>query len=264
MTTLPAAETALGDFARDGYAVVPALRRGVLDELRAAIFARAKTLVPYRGESLEAFFNGFHAYGLRGTELNAIRVALVETMTRELSVARTLHTVFEDTLAALVGADVVAQKTVNLVVQQPGDADQVPTHRDAPSNSHFEVVLWLPLVDVYRTKSMFAVPRAATAQGLAMLKAGESYEAFAAHAAANGVDLQVRYGEAFLFAAGIAHGCKVNVEPETRWSLNLRYKNLFSPYGAKGLAEYFDVIALSPLSQVGFAFERQEFGLDSR
>ncbi len=263
MTAVPSMQADLRDFAERGFAVVPATDRAALDALRAAVCGQARALAPAFAGPDDAFFNRFHDLALDGTELNALRIALVEAMTGKLTVARALFTAFRDALTTLAGADVAAQKTVNLVVQQPGDADQVPIHRDAPSNSHFEVVLWVPLVDVYGTKSMFVVDRAGSARGLAMLKDGASYEAFSAYTRSQGVDVVVPYGSALMFAAGLVHGCKVNVEPETRWSLNLRYKNLFSPYGAKGLAEYFDVLELSPLSRVAFAFERQEFGLDS-
>jgi sporadic carbohydrate cluster 2OG-Fe(II) oxygenase len=262
MTAVASTQADLREFATRGYAVVPASDPAALDALRADVFAHARTLVPHRGEAVDAFLDRFHDYGLGGTELNAFRIALVEAMTAKLDVARRLFAAFRGSLAELVGPDVAAQKTVNLVVQQPGDSDQVPIHRDAPSNSHFEVILWVPLVDVYGTKTMFIVDRADSARGLAILKDGASYEAFSAVMREQGIDVVVPYGSALLFAAGLVHGCKVNVESETRWSLNLRYKNLFSPYGAKGLAEFFDVLAISPLSRVAFAFERQEFGLD--
>ncbi|HTX02977.1 MAG TPA: sporadic carbohydrate cluster 2OG-Fe(II) oxygenase [Candidatus Acidoferrales bacterium] len=256
----PETSPSLDRFADNGFAVVPAERRDVLDELRRAIFDHAKTLVPYRGEPIDDFLNGFHRYELKSAELNAFRLSLVDFMSTKLDVAQSILDAFGASIRAMVGPDIATQKVVNIVVQQPGDADQVPIHRDAPSNSHFELIVWLPLVDCYGTKSMFAMKREDTAAGLAMLQGGETFKDFSGHALERGIDLSVRYGEAFFFSAGLYHGCKVNVEPETRWSLNMRYKNLFSPYGPKGLAEFFRVLELSPLTKVGFAFEDQEFG----
>ena len=37
-----------------------------------------------------------------------------------------------------------------------------------------------------------------------------------------------------IFWTGIYHYAVMNTK-NTRWSINLRYKNLFSPYGMKGL-----------------------------
>ena len=46
---------------------------------------------------------------------------------------------------------------------------------------------------------------------------------------------------------GLVHTIPVNVEPETR-SLNTRYKNIYTPYGTKGMLDYFVPLALSPLA----------------
>ena len=248
----------IADFYSRGYSIVEASSRQKMVTLREQIFDRAKKLVPYRGESVETFLNQFHDYRLSSTELNEVRLKLVQELSRELSVSRDVFEAFEDSLSVLVGADVAGQKTVNLVVQPPGDEDQVPTHRDAPLNSHFDVVVWVPLVDCYGTKSMFISDKEQSLQGLSMLKSGRPYREFCQFVEKNSSDLKVSFGSACFFAAGMAHGCKINVEPETRWSLNLRYKNLFSPYGPKGLLEFFEILKLSPLAQLGFELERAE------
>lgn len=255
---------ALNAFEERGYAILPAVDRKPLDELRARIFDHAKTLVPYKGEKPEDFFNKFHEYGLKSVELNKFRMDLMGWCNRELRVARSLHETFRDHIAALVGPDVVAQKGTNLVVQPPGDKDQTPTHRDAPISSHFEVIVWVPLVDVYRTKSMFISDRAGSSKSLDMLQSGGSYADFCAYVEKHSTNLKVDYGQACFFAGGIAHGCPLNVETETRWSLNMRYKNIFSPYGARGINDYFELLTLSPLAKVGFDFEKQEYGRDAR
>lgn len=254
----------LKTFEDRGHAIFRAGNRAPLDELRERIFGRAKTLVPYKGESLEDFFNKFHEYGLGGAELNKFRMDLMGWCNRELSVARSLHEAFRDDLSALVGPDVVAQKGTNLVVQPPGDRDQTPTHRDAPISSHFEVIVWVPLVDVFKTKSMFISDKKSSAEALAGLQAGGSYSEFCSFVEKHSKNLEVSYGDACFFAGGIAHGCPLNAEDETRWSLNMRYKNIFSPYGVRGINDYFELLTLSPLAKVGFDFEKQEYGRHGR
>jgi sporadic carbohydrate cluster 2OG-Fe(II) oxygenase len=254
-------ERGLQTFAEQGYAIVPSRRPHLLEEMRESIFRAAQRLAGGSGDDAEAYFNEFHKLGFGGAELNRIRMGLVEYCSKELEIPRTIFEAFRETLFAMVGPDVAAQKLVNVVVQQPGDAEQAPVHRDAPSNSHFEVIVWLPLVDVFRSKSMYILERTGSARALDMLKGGATYKSFCDYVETNGSDLDIPFGSACLFAAGLAHGVKINAELETRWVLNVRFKNLFSPYGAKGLAEYFSVLSLSPLSQVAFAFEKQEFGL---
>jgi sporadic carbohydrate cluster 2OG-Fe(II) oxygenase len=250
----------LKTFETKGWEIFSADDMKPLDELRAAIFAHAKTLVPYKGEPPEAFFDRFHEYGLDSAELNRVRMDIVGFCNGKLRTAASIHEAFRRKIESLLGPDLVAQKGTNLVIQPPGDKDQSPTHRDAPVASHFEVVVWVPLARVYGTKSMFISDRERTSQALALIQDGQPHEAFCAHVEKQATNLDVKYGQACFFAGGIAHGCPMNAEKETRWSLNMRYKNLFSPYGTKGISDYFDVLTLSPLAKVGFGFEKQEYG----
>ena len=152
-------------------------------------------------------------------------------------------------IAELVGVDVVQQKGCNLVIAMPGDTDHVPTHRDAPLNSNFEVVCWVPLVDCYGTKSMKILDWAQTDDALKVLQA-QGYEAYNQYAIENGTVLKLDFGSACLFWAGLVHTVVTNSTQETRWSLNHRYKNYWAPYGEKG-SGYFEMLRLSPLTEVG-------------
>ena len=42
----------------------------------------------------------------------------------------------------------------------------------------------------------------------------------------------------------------MNTEENTRWSINLRYKNLFSPYGMKGFMDFFETKNYSKISKL--------------
>ena len=90
--------------------------------------------------------------------------------------------------------------------------------------------MWLPLVDCYKTKSMFILPRA-------------KCEAVYAHFADYGdlktlfravekdlVWCNVLYGHVLVFSSNYLHGAIANNENETRWSMNCRFTNLFAPY----------------------------------
>ncbi len=215
-------------------------------------------MVSYHGESEEEFFNGFHRYGLTGAELNRVRLAAVNYFT-QTKAAREIFRAVEEPLVRLLGPDIAVQKTCNVVVQQPGDTDQAPIHRDAPSNSHFELIAWIPLVDVYKTKGMFVLNREHSSRALAKLKRGESFQDFCAYTKEHSEPIEVSFGSVCLIQSGLAHGVPLNEESQTRWSLNVRFKNLFSPYGDKGLGDFFEVLQLSPLSKIAFEFSRQEF-----
>jgi len=42
--------------------------------------------------------------------------------------------------------------------------------------------------------------------------------------------------------------------------LNIRYKSLFAPTGAKGQSEFFETLRLSPLARLAFDYEMEAQG----
>ena len=60
----------------------------------------------------------------------------------------------------LVGNELAMQKRINLSIQLPKDESSLlPVHSDVWSgDSPYEVVVWMPLVDCYKTKSMYILP----------------------------------------------------------------------------------------------------------
>ena len=66
------------------------------------------------------------------------------------------------------------------------------------------------------------------------------------------------YGTALLFSQNLMHGNIVNGEAESRWSLNCRFKSLFSPYAGKRLAEFFEPITIRAASRLGMAHRMPE------
>ena len=51
---------------------------------------------------------------------------------------------------------------MNLVIQKPDDVNQVTLHRDAPPNSPYEIVVWVPLTKVFKTKNMYILEKKET------------------------------------------------------------------------------------------------------
>ena len=248
-------------FFRAGYQVLPAERPELLVELRKKLVCKAKSLVDddICEQDEAGFLNGFHHVNLIGAALNDVRLELIRFCTNELAAGRVVRDAFAGTLLQLIGPDVVTQKTVNLVVHQPGDSDVVPTHRDTPLHSPFEAVIWLPLVDVYGTKSMYLLDRETTQTALQSYQDQEKgYREVDKIAARDGTNLEVPFGSACIFWPGLIHGCHINRESETRWSFNIRYKNLFSPYGSKGIGSYFKLDQLSALARLGLESEREQ------
>ena len=82
----------------------------------------------------------------------------------------------------MLGKDLLVQKTINLVIQTPKDLNPTIPHRDAPPNSYFELVIWIPLVDCKNTKSMYTIDMSSTKLALdeleKILKIGKVFEKF--------------------------------------------------------------------------------------
>ena len=67
--------------------------------------------------------------------------------------------------------------------------------------------------------------------------------------------LEINYGEILIFNQSLPHGNVVNDENETRWSMNCRFKGIFTPYYDKKLGEFFEPITLKPLSKLGMNYK---------
>ena len=67
--------------------------------------------------------------------------------------------------------------------------------------------------------------------------------------------LEVPYGSVLVFNQNLLHGNVVNTETETRWTMNCRFKAVFSPYADKRLGEFFEPITLRATSRIGLDYE---------
>jgi sporadic carbohydrate cluster 2OG-Fe(II) oxygenase len=161
-------------------------------------------------------------------------------------------------LESLVGNELAMQRGVGLSIQLPGDEGSLlPLHSDVWSeDSPFEVVLWIPLVDCYRSKSMFLLPPEADARWRDRLHefAAAGTEGFFRAVERELHWLEIPYGNVLLFTHTLMHGNRVNAESTARWSMNLRFKGLFTPYSDKALGDFFEPITLRAASRIGMNY----------
>jgi len=126
--------------------------------------------------------------------------------------------------------------------------------------SPFEMVLWTPFVDCFRTKSMFILPLAdsmATTERLAEHRDAGVEGLFRA-IEDRLVWLDVPFGSYLLFNPALIHGNRVNRERTTRWSINCRFKGLFTPYADKRLGSFFDVLSMRPATRMALDYKLPE------
>jgi len=204
------------------------------------------------------WLNGMHTR-IEVAELNDLRLYLIGQMNESPSFRELLFSLAKGTIEAIVGNELAMQARVNLSIQMPeDDSSLLHTHADTWSgDSPFEAVLWLPLVDVYETKSMYLLPPAANQRLNEDFKnlAGASSDSLFENIRSEVEWIKVNYGNFLLFNQTLPHGNRVNEEPETRWSLNCRFKSVFSPYGDKKLGEFFHPISLKAASRIGLGYD---------
>ena len=70
------------------------------------------------------------------------------------------YSLAESFIKSLVGNELVIQKRINLSIQLPNDdSSLLPVHADVwNGDSPFELVMWIPMVNCYNSKSMFILP----------------------------------------------------------------------------------------------------------
>ena len=162
-------------------------------------------------------------------------------------------------LDELVGNELVMQIRINLSIQLPDDSSSLlPIHGDTWSgDSPYEIVAWVPLVDCFKSKAMYILPADKYhhfSDNFSTIAGKTSDEWF------NSVSpfvkfLKVDFGQVLLFNQTLPHGNRVNSENETRWSMNCRFKGIFTPYGDKRLGEFFEPITLKPVSSCGMSYK---------
>lgn len=261
MDFISATERKLGsDFLRDGYVIVPAEDQAGLDRIQEAIAAEAAAFLGTRtGEDATAFLNTI-ASSVSTDRLNDLRVTVISKLSAQPWVRPAYFQTAQHTLEALVGNELVMQRNLSLSVQLPNDdSSLLPLHSDAWSeDSPFEVVLWIPFVDCFATKSMFVLSPEASRRWAARMHEFSDVEKLYEAVEPEATWLEIPYGHVLVFTHTLMHGNRINREPTTRWSMNVRFKSLFSPYSDKRLGDFFAPISIRPVTRVGMHYQMPE------
>jgi sporadic carbohydrate cluster 2OG-Fe(II) oxygenase len=259
-------EQALADrFLSDGYVILPAEDRAGLDRIRAHVaqLAAERLGQPAPNDPGE-FLDHIHDR-LSVDDLNALRLGVFEDMNAASWFRPAYFRLARQAIGWLTGNELAMQRRVNLSIQMPlDDSSLLPLHADVwAGDSAYELVLWTPLVDCRRTKSMYILPAGPHARFQAE---------FAERAAEGGVQalfeaarphlvwLDIPYGHVLLFNQNLAHGNVVNEEATTRWTMNCRFKQLLTPYADKRLGDFFEPITLRPSTRLGADYRFPDIG----
>lgn len=245
-------------FITQGYVIAPVEDRAALDRIRDHVTAAAcgflGIAVP---DDATALLDRIHER-VDSARLNDFRLAVIAAMASAPWFRAAYFALARQALSTVVGNELAMQRRVNLSVQLPDDTSSLlPVHADVWSgDSPFEAVLWVPLVDCYGTKAMYLLPPGPNAALSARLHEFAERSADDIYWAIE-PDLQwmnVPYGHYLLFNQNLAHGNRTNREAQTRWSMNCRFKGVFTPYADKKLGEFFEPITLRAMSRLGMEY----------
>ncbi len=191
--------------------------------------------------------------------LNEFRLNIINQINSDSEFKKLYFEIARPYLETLVGNELAMQKRINLSIQLPNDdSSLLPVHADTwAGDSAYEVVAWIPLVDCFKTKTMFILPQNKIEQLHNNFKnvAGDNVEELFQNIKKDIIWLNISYGEILLFNQSLPHGNRVNVEKETRWSMNCRFKGIFTPYADKKLGEFFEPVTLRAASQIGMNYK---------
>jgi len=243
------------DFLEKGYVIRPVSDIYALSRLREYFIDLLDSPTPLKSDDeKEKTLNEIHKRVAK-KELNDFRLKIIRSINSIPDFREMYYRVAKPYLESIVGNELAMQLRVNLSIQYPGDdSSLLPIHADTWSgDSPYEVVVWLPLVDCYGTKSMYILP---PKKSLELSKnftnqAKNSSEDLYASVKEQVEWLTIKYGEVLIFNQALPHGNRVNQENETRWSMNCRFKGVFTPYGDKKIGEFFEPITLRAASQAG-------------
>ena len=250
------------EYLRQGYVIRPVADEKALEWIRQKIYnlaeQNATTKKPKESNSL---LNNIHE-SITVDALNDFRLKIIDSINAESEFREKYFKMARPYLDTLVGNELSMQLRINLSIQFPDDESSLlPVHADTWSgDSPFEVVVWTPLVDCYGSKSMYLLPpeQNKRLENTFALRTDESSEDLYQSISDEVQWLEVKYGEVLIFNQALPHGNRVNTENETRWSMNCRFKSVFTPYGDKKLGEFFEPVTLRAASKTGMDYKLPE------
>lgn len=192
-------------------------------------------------------------------DLNNFRLKIINSISDDKLARYHYFNLARESIYSLAGNELMMQKSINLSIQFPNDNNSLlPIHSDVWSgDSPYEINLWLPLVDCYKTKSMYILEQKNYdffKKIMKKKKISSSLQIF--NKLKNKIKwLKIDYGQCLIFNQSLPHGNVVNKEKQTRWSMNCRFKTIFSPYGDKKIGEFFLPITTRAITEVGMNYK---------
>jgi len=254
-------------FKKNGYLIKKTSDLNSLNFLQNFIFnttiANKKNLKASNFSNKQNFFKNFHKFFSKN-ELNSVRLNIIKKINNNTKFDKEYFNASKEILEFLVSNELAMQTKINLSIQIPNDnSSMLPMHSDIyAGESPFEVVCWIPLVDVpANSQGMFitspknnrAINREVTkTKSKTILQIYNKYKKKFNF-------IKINFGEILVFSPILLHGNTINKTNHTRFSLNCRFKSLLSPFDVfskthRNIPHFFKPLKVKPLTKVGFNF----------
>lgn len=245
---------AVKKFAKKGYYIFDIKNKKILEKIKSKILKESSVILKKKLVKSK-FFNYSHDY-IKTNNLNSFRLKVYNKLNKDKNFLKNYYLMGREYIDLFCGNELAIQKKINLSIQLPNDSSSLlPIHTDVWSgNSPFELVLWIPLVSVENTKSMFILSPEQNKFYFNNLKKFKTSEKIHSHAKKKLKWIKIKYGQGLIFSQNLLHGNVINKEKTSRWSFNCRFKSLFSPYDAKKYGEYFTSINIRQASIMGMNY----------
>ena len=149
------------NFKQNGFVIKKISDLSSLKKIRKIFLTSIrKNLKPFPKYKTESdIFNLMHQ-NISKDKLNSFRLKIINDINRSKDLRRLYYSISRPLLDVILGNELSMQLRINLSIQLPKDENSLlPIHSDVWSgDSPFECVIWLPLVNCYKTKSMFILP----------------------------------------------------------------------------------------------------------
>tara|TARA_B100001121_G_scaffold271408_1_gene257318 strand:- start:329 stop:1066 length:738 start_codon:yes stop_codon:yes gene_type:complete len=193
-------------------------------------------------------FENFHK-NVSIKNINKIRMDIIKYINSINKLKNDIYLSLQPFIDILLGPDIIIQKSINLGIQMPLDESRALFHKDTPLSSFHEIVLWIPLVDCKKSMCMLMIDKKDQIEAERLLN-GKKKDRFDDFVKKKGKLKEIKFGQALIFNTNNYHYIPINKTTKTRWAINIRLKNLFTPYGERNLLDYYELLKISPLSRM--------------
>ena len=139
-----------------GYIIERVEKKIALEYITNFLKKNLLKILKKKKKNINSFsFNNLHNF-ITIQDLNEVRLTLFKEMNSEKKFRDNFFKLAKNTLYSTVGNELAMQNNINLSIQMPNDdSSLLPLHSDTwDGDSPFETVLWLTLVNCFKTKSV--------------------------------------------------------------------------------------------------------------